>query len=237
MGLSRWEIFCILELLFESILLIIWILQWSWSLTCLQDNHMIWIPHHRTSRVWTFFMSHLQGMEVDVKVPQTMRCVLCLPTSSTLIVSKRQSSISLQPITRSRKGILNYNLAYGSTFRMKHVMNDHVANMERYKEVVATTNAPKKPKKPKYKHRKRNKEFWRILFFILHKKYTAFFVVKNPWLRYIMLRHNPKDHGMFCVANLAKMCNNLGDFRSLDDAYQCDTFCLVVNFIDSNRKP
>jgi hypothetical protein len=85
------------------------------------------------------FLLHLQGIKVDVKVPQTMRCVLCHPTSSTPTVSEGQSSTVSQPTTRSRKDILNYNPAHGSTSMMKHVMNEHAADMERYKEVVATT--------------------------------------------------------------------------------------------------
>lgn len=137
-------------------------------------------------------MSHLQGMEVNVKVPQTMRFVLCHPTSSTLIVSKRQSSISLQPITRSRKGILSYNLAYGSTFRMKHIMNNHIADMKKYKEIVATINAQKTTTKTQA--HEAQQRFLKDLALYIAKKYIAFFVVNNPWLRCIMLRQNPKDN-------------------------------------------
>ena len=68
----------------------------------LQDNRMFWIPYHRTSLVWAFFLLHLQGIKVDVKVPQTMRCVLCRPTSSTSMMSEGQSSIASQPTTRSK---------------------------------------------------------------------------------------------------------------------------------------
>ena len=70
-----------------------------------------------------------------------MRCILCHPTSSALDVSGGQSSTISQRTTHSRKGILKYNLVRGSTSMMKHVTNDHTANMERYKEVVATTNS------------------------------------------------------------------------------------------------
>ena len=48
---------------------------WRVRLTHLQDNHKFWIPYYRTSFVWAFFLLPLRGIEVDVEVPQTMRCV------------------------------------------------------------------------------------------------------------------------------------------------------------------
>ena len=61
-------------------------------------------------------------------------------------MSEGQNSIVLQPTTRSRKGILNYNPTHASTSIMKHVMNEHAADMKRYKEVVVATNAEGKIK-------------------------------------------------------------------------------------------
>ena len=80
-----------------------------------------------------------------------MRCVLCHPTSSTPTVFEGQSSTVSQPTTCTRKGILNNNLAHESTSMMKHVMNDHIADMKRYKEVVAATDAKGKKQKCKKK--------------------------------------------------------------------------------------
>ena len=74
---------------------------------------------------------------------------MCHPTSSTPIVSEGQSSTVSQPPTCSTKGFLNYNLAHGSTSMMKHVMNDHAADMERYKEVMAATDVEGKKQKCK----------------------------------------------------------------------------------------
>ena len=99
------------------------------------------------------FLLHLQGIKVDVKVPQTMKCVLCHPTSSTPTLSEGQSFIVSQLTTRSRLGIFNYNPAHGSTSMMKHVMNDHAADVEKYKEVVAPTVLEGK----NHKCKKRNK--------------------------------------------------------------------------------
>ena len=89
----------------------------------------------------------MQGINVDVKVPQIMRCVLCHPTSSTPTVFEGQSSTVSQPTTRSKKGILNYNFTHGSVSMMKHVMKEHVVDMERYKEVVAAIDAEGKKHK------------------------------------------------------------------------------------------
>ena len=55
-------------------------------------------------------------------------------------MSEVQSSTVLQPTNRSMKAILNYNLAHGSTSMIKHVMNNNTVDMERYEEVVATTD-------------------------------------------------------------------------------------------------
>ena len=114
---------------------------WHVQLTHLQDNHIFWIPYHRTSLVWACFLLRLQGIKVDVKVPQTMRCVLCHLTSSTPTVYEGHNSNVLQCTICSKKGILNYNPANGSTSMMKYVMNDHATDKERYKDVVAATDA------------------------------------------------------------------------------------------------
>ena len=122
---------------------------WRVRLTRLQDNHKFWIPYHRISLVWAFFLLHLQGIDVDVNVPQTMRCVLCHPTSSTPTVFEGQTSTVSQLTTRSRHGMFNYNLTHGSTSMMKHVMNDHTADMDICKEVVAATDVEEKKTKKK----------------------------------------------------------------------------------------
>ena len=69
---------------------------------------------------------------------------MCHPTSSIPNVSEGQSSIVLQPTTFSRKRILDYNPTHGHNSMMKHVMNDHAVDMERYKEVVTATDVQEK---------------------------------------------------------------------------------------------
>ena len=69
---------------------------------------------------------------------------MCHPTSSTPTECEGQNSTILEPTTRSKIGILNYNPTHGSTSTMKYVMNDHVVDMERYKKVVAAIDAKEK---------------------------------------------------------------------------------------------
>ena len=47
------------------------------------------------------------------------------------------------------KGNLYYNPTHGSIYMMKHVMNEHTTDTERYKEVVAATDAKGKKHKCK----------------------------------------------------------------------------------------
>ena len=95
---------------------------------------------------------------------------------------------------------------------MKHVMNDHTVDMERYKEVVATTNA--KGKKHKCKKRKQlnpsvkteyygssnpygknvvaQQRFLEDLVLYIVEGYIVLCAVENPWLWPLVSRCNPK---------------------------------------------
>jgi hypothetical protein len=59
--------------------------EWHVRLAALEANQHMWKPFHRVSFCWAFFVLNKGGTNrVDRSSPQTMRCVICHPVSTTL---------------------------------------------------------------------------------------------------------------------------------------------------------
>jgi len=84
-----------------------------------------WKGHNRNATCWTFYCLN-NNKEVDVKFPQTMKCILCY--TSLVLVSNLK--------TQARKGLILYNISNGITTLRKHVLSYHLKIAKMFKEKV-----------------------------------------------------------------------------------------------------
>ena len=123
--------------------------EWQSHFRIFQSNQKSWVPYHRNSPVWAFFqlLDGSGGGRVDASIVQTMRCVICHPTSV--------SSPSSIRTRRSRKGVVNYNHNHGSTSLKKHVDAAHSELYDRYVKEMAEKQALETPTSTRTKNKKR----------------------------------------------------------------------------------
>ena len=97
--------------------------------------------------MWTFFQ--LKNNErVDASKVQTMQCIHCHPTV------REGSNSACSHCTRSRKGIMVYNVAHGSTSMRKHVNYSHAEAYEKYEKEIAKERMVSRLAKKNTKNRK-----------------------------------------------------------------------------------
>lgn len=123
--------------------------EWQSHFRIFKSNQKSWVPYHRNSPVWAFFqlLDGSGGGRVDASIVQTMRCVICHPTSVSSPSSSRK--------TRSRKGVVNYNHNHGSTSLKKHVDTAHSELYDRYVKEMAEKQALETPTSARTKNKKR----------------------------------------------------------------------------------
>ena len=86
-------------------------------------NQKLWMPHHRNSLVWAFYLLKDGTMQnLDTSKPQILRCVVCHPSPP---VSSSSHTMLPSKNTQNRVGILKYNAEYGLSSIKKHVERDH----------------------------------------------------------------------------------------------------------------
>ena len=130
--------------------------EWQSHFYIFQSNKKSWVPYHRNSPVWAFFqlLDGSGGGRVDASIVQTMRCVICHPTSV--------SSPSSSRTTRSRKGVVNYNHNHGSTSLKKHVDTAHSELYDRYVKEMAEKQALETPTSARTQNKKSPSKLLRL---------------------------------------------------------------------------
>jgi hypothetical protein len=96
----------------------------------LAANQKLWMPHHRNSLVWAFYLLRDGTVQnLDTSKPQMLRCVVCNPGPT---ASSSSHTAPPSKNTRNRVGILKYNAEHGLSSMKKHVKRDHQQEFVRY---------------------------------------------------------------------------------------------------------
>jgi hypothetical protein len=96
---------------------------------------IIWKSHGRNSLCWVFFGVN-DNKDVNVKCPQTMRCILCY--SSPILFCNFK--------TQARKHLILNDITNGITSLKKHVNVDHSIKAKMFEEEM---NSPLRGKEDK----------------------------------------------------------------------------------------
>jgi hypothetical protein len=174
----------------------------------LSANQKLWMPHHRNSSVWAFYLLKDGTVQnLDTSKPQMLRCVVCHPSHA---ASSTSHTAPPSKNTRNRVGILKYTAEHGISSMKKHVERDHQQEFVRYSKHVKEIEDAARDERQKGKKRKSlppssiteffssarpykkcdtmQIRFIEDLVLLIAKGSVALSIVENPWLRRLVLR-------------------------------------------------
>jgi hypothetical protein len=85
------------------------------NLMKLHAQRAFWRRNSRNALCWAFYCVN-DNKEVNVIIPQTMRCILC----------HNNPILNVNPKMQARKGLITYNRTNGIVTLRKHVNLDHL---------------------------------------------------------------------------------------------------------------
>ncbi len=100
-------------------------IAWEVLKAQLNLNKQAWVPHHRLSLLWHFFVVN-DGKKPNRLTSQTMHCLLCHFVYQTC---------NFGSIAKKRKDMISYNQQHGTTSMKKHILTEHLVDWLRWKFV------------------------------------------------------------------------------------------------------